>query len=105
MAHEDLELRLRRTGGLSGLAMEASLATGELAVEEGRRIRDALARVDLADLSLRPSSAPGAADMFDYRLEVRRAGRAETYHFGERQVPAELAPIIRALMDRAEPGR
>lgn len=105
MAHEDLELRLRRTGGLAGLAMVASLKTRELESEEAECISTALDEVDLARVERRPDAAPGAADMLHYQLEIRGADRAQTVRFSERQMPAELAPVVRALMRRAEPGR
>lgn len=105
MAREDLELSLRRTGGLAGLAMAASLNTQDLDPEEAERILEALDRVDLDDVQDRPGAAPGAADMFEYELQVRGPGRTQTVRFSERQMPAELAPVIRALMGRAAPRR
>jgi len=105
MAREDLELRLRRTGGLAGLPMVAALKTHELDADEAERIVEALGQVDLAHLEERPDAAPGAADMFHYRLEVNGTDHQQTVHFGERQMPAALAEVVRALMDRAEPGR
>jgi hypothetical protein len=105
MAREDLELSLRRTGGLAGLAMVASLNTQDLDPEEAERILHALDRVDLDHVQDRPGAAPGAADMFQYELQVRGPGGTQTGRFGEQQMPAELAPVIRALMRRAEPLR
>jgi hypothetical protein len=102
---EDLELSLRRTGGLAGLPMEASLNTRDLDPEEAERILGALDRVDLASVQDRPDAPPGAADMFQYQLEVRGPRRTQTVRFGERQMPAELAPVVRALMRHAKPGR
>ena len=105
MAREDLELSLRRTGGLAGLPMEASLNTRDLDPEAAQRILDALDRVDLASVQDRPDAPPGAADMFQYQLEVRGPRGTQTVRFSERQMPEELAAVIRALMRRAEPGR
>jgi hypothetical protein len=105
MAREDLELSLRRTGGLAGLAMVASLNTQDLDAEEAGRILHALDRVDLDHVQDRPGAAPGAADMFQYELQVRGPGGTRTSRFSERQMPAELAAVIRALMRRAQPGR
>lgn len=102
MAREDLELHLRRTGGLAGVAMAASLDTRNLESEEAERISDALGRVDLAHLEERPPAPSGAADTFHYQLEVRGAERTQTAHFNERQMPAELALVVRALMRFAE---
>ena len=85
--------------------MVASLKTAELESEEAERIADALDQVDLANVEARPGAAPGAADMLHYHLEIRVADSAQTVSFSERQMPAELAPVVRALMQRAEPGR
>jgi hypothetical protein len=103
MAREDLQLSLRRTGGLAGLPMMASLDTRDLEPEEAQRIFDALDHADLPRVQDRPGGAPGAADTFQYHLEIRGAGRAQTVGFTEQQMPAELAPVIRALMRHAEP--
>jgi hypothetical protein len=105
MTREDLELSLRRTGGLAGLPMVASLNTRDLDPEEAERILHALDRVDLASVQDRPDAAPGTADMFQYQLAVRGPSRTQTVRFSERQMPEELAPVISNLMRRAEPGR
>ena len=105
MAREDLELSVRRTGGFAGLAMVASLNTRDLDPEEAERILDALDRVDLDHLQDRPDAAPGAADMFQYQLDVSGPGRTQTVRFEERQMPEELASVVRALMRHAKPGR
>ena len=105
MARENIELRLRRTGGLAGLPMVARLQTRELEADEAERFADALGQVDLARLEERPDAAPGAADMFHYQLEILSADGEQTVHFGERQMPAVLAPVVQALMQRSEIGR
>ncbi len=105
MAHEYAQLSLRRTGGLAGLPMVASLDTRELDDEEAKHISSALDRVDLTRVGEGPPAPPGAADTLQYDLEVRRGESAHTVSFSERQMPPELAPVVRALMDRAEPGR
>jgi len=104
MTREDLELRLRRTGGLAGLPMVACLHTHELDADEAESIAAALGQADLAHLAERPGAAPGAADMFHYRLEILSAGGTQTVHFGERQMPAALAPVVETLMERSEIG-
>jgi hypothetical protein len=105
MARDDLQLSLRRTGGLAGLPMVASVDVRDLDPEEAEQILDALDRVDLDHVQARPGAAPGAADMFQYRLEVRRPGSTQTASFTQRQMPEELSPVIRALMRHATPGR
>jgi hypothetical protein len=104
MAREDLQLSLRRTGGLAGVPMVASVDTRDLDPEEAQRIWDALDRVDLAGVQDRPGAAPGAADMFQYQLEVRGPDRTQTVSFTERQMPPELAAVVRALMRDAQPA-
>ena len=85
--------------------MVASLDTRELDDDEAQRISAALDQVDLARVGEGSPAAPGAADMLHYDLEVRRGDRADTVSFSQRQMPPELAPVVRALMDRAEPRR
>ncbi len=105
MAGGHAELSLRRTGGLAGLPMVASLNTRDLDTDEADRISGALDQVDLAKVGEGAPDAPGAADTMHYELEVRRGDSTQTVDFGERQMPAELAPVVWALMERAEPGR
>jgi hypothetical protein len=105
MADDHAQLFLRRTGGLAGLAMVASLDTRELDAAEAQRITAALDHVDLSQVGKGPPGPPGAADMHQYDLEIRRGDRAQAVSFSQRQMPAELAPVIHALMDRAEPSR
>ncbi len=105
MSREDLELRLRRTGGLAGLPMVGRLHTHELDADEAESIAAALGQANLAHLAERPDAAPGAADMFHYQLEILSADGKQTVHCGERQMPAVLAPVVQALMQRSEIGR
>ncbi len=84
--------------------MVASLDTRELGAEEAERISGALDQVDLAHVGEGSPGAAGAADTLHYQLEVLRGDHAHSVGFSERQMPAELAPVVRALMRRAEPG-
>jgi hypothetical protein len=105
VAREHAQLSLRRTGGLAGLPMVASLDTRELEPEEAERIAGALDRVDLARVGHASPPPAGAADTFHYQLEVHRGEQTHAVHFDERQMPAELGPVVRTLMRRARPGR
>jgi hypothetical protein len=84
--------------------MEATLDTRDLAPDEAQEIMGALDSVDLDSLGTGQDWPPGAADTFHYDLEVHRDKTTRTASFSDRQVPAELAPVVRALMDRARPG-
>jgi hypothetical protein len=105
MAPEHAQLRLRRTGGLAGLPVEASLDTRDLSEAEAREILGSLDSVDLDRVEASEDWPPGAADTFEYQLEVHRGDATHTATFSDRQVPDELVPIVRALMARARPSQ
>ena len=104
MGGEHAQLSIRRTGGLAGLPVEASLDTRELSDDEAQRILASLDSVDLDDVQAAADWPPGAADTFHYRLEVKRGDATKLASFSDRQVPAELAPVVHALMARAQPS-
>jgi hypothetical protein len=84
--------------------MEATLDTRDLAPGEAREIMGALDSVDLDSLGAGEDWPPGAADTFHYDLEVHSENATRTASFSDRQVPAELTPVVRTLMDRARPS-
>jgi hypothetical protein len=104
VAGKHAQISLRRTGGLAGLPMEAKLDTRELAPEQAQAILGALGSVDLDRVGTGKDWPPGAADTFHYDLEVQGEEGAHTASFSDRQVPAELAPVVHALMERAQPA-
>jgi hypothetical protein len=104
VAGKHAQISLRRTGGLAGLPMEATLDTRELAPAEAQEILGALESVDLDRLGSGKDHPPGAADTFHYDLKVDRGEATRSASFSDRQLPPELAPVVRALMDRARPG-
>jgi hypothetical protein len=103
-AGQHAQLSLRRTGGLAGVPMRATLDTRELAPEQAREVLDALDSVDLERVGKGQGWPPGAADTFHYDLEIDRGAASGTASFSDRQLPAELAPVVRTLMDRAQPA-
>ena len=105
MAWRHAQLSLRRTGGLAGLPMEASLDTRELAPEQAQQLLGALANVDLDNVGAGSDWPPGAADTFRYELEIDHGQGARKTSFSDRQVPTKLVPVVRALMDRAQPAK
>lgn len=100
---EHARLRLRRTGGIAGIATEASLDTAELDENEARRL---LAALDAGERAAQQPAKPppGPPDAFRYELEVRRGGGTRTLTFTDVNRPAELAPVIDALAARARPA-
>jgi hypothetical protein len=105
MTGEHAQLSLRRTGGLAGLPLQATLDTRSLEQAKAREIIGALDRFGAEGQPHEaPASRPGAADTMHYELKVVRDGAARTASFSERQMPEALAPVIRVLMERAEPA-
>ena len=105
MAGEHALLSLRRTGGLAGLPLHATLDTRSLSGAEARQIIGALDRFGAEGQAREaPASPPGAADAFHYELKIDRGDAEQTESFSDRQVPEVLAPVIHALMDRAVPA-
>jgi hypothetical protein len=104
MAGEHAQISLRRTGGLVGRPLEATLDTRELAPEQAKELIGALDRVNLDRIKEGKDWSAGAADTFRYDLKVDRGKTTRSVSFSDRQLPAELTPVVRALMDRAQPG-
>src|SRR5918911_3404648 len=99
-AREHAQLRLRRTGGLAGVATEASLDTAQLEPAEAEPLLAALDAAERGGARTAPA-APGPPDAFRYELEVRRGGATRTLSFTDADRPRELAPVIDALAARA----
>jgi hypothetical protein len=97
------QLRLRRTGGIAGIATEASLDTAELEPSEAQRLLDALDAAEDARTRA-PEPPAGPPDAFRYELEVRRGGDSRTLAFTDADRPEQLAPVIDALAARARPA-
>jgi hypothetical protein len=93
-------LRLTRTGGLAGIAMEATVDTGELDPATADRI---LAAVRRADTSSR--GAPGLPDAFTYELEMDDGGGIRRVTFSDPGAPESLRPALDVLRPRMRPRR
>ena len=104
MAGEHAQLSLRRTGGLAGVPVQASLDTRDLPQDAAQQVLGSLDRVDLDNVEAAEDWPPGAADTFHYDLEVKRGDETRKASFSDRQVPEELKPVVHALMARASPA-
>lgn len=106
MPEPHARLRLRRTGGLAGIATEARLDTSALDPQQAGTLLAALDRADVPALaaSHRPTAKPPMPDAFSYELEVRRGDQVHTIAFTDVDRPRELAPVIEALAGRARPA-
>src|SRR6266705_6054915 len=94
-------LRLRRTGGLAGVATEAVIDTAQIDAGEAGEVLAALDAADLPALAGRPPPPPGAPDTFNYTLEVERGAATHRIVLGEADVPQGLRPVLSALSRRS----
>jgi Emfourin len=102
-------LRLRRTGGLAGLPVEAALDTADLDPGDAEPILAALdaAQLDAPEVAALQAASlpPGPPDAFAYELDVARGGRTRRLRFGEHDMPESLRPLVGLLRSRANPSR
>ena len=98
-------VRLTRSGGLAGLSMVTSVDLDDLPPAKARKVRAALADVDFSPAKRRrraPGPWPGAADRFQYDLEVDDGTkRSITLH--EPVSRPELLALLDVLLPLAEP--
>jgi len=88
---------------MAGLSLGTSVDVSSLAPEAAAAVSDALSQVDLDALAQRPAVEPSGADRFQYDLTVQRGDQSHSVSLHEPDVPAELRPLIRALMPLAQP--
>ncbi len=97
-------MRLTRSGGFAGLSMVASVDLDDLPRRTAEEVRAALDQVDFDAPRKRAGGrrAPGAADMFQYDLEVIDGGhRSVTAH--EPLSDPGLQALFEVLLPMAEP--
>jgi hypothetical protein len=103
-----VRLRLRRTGGLAGLPVEAAVDTADLAPGEAEPILAALdaAQLDAPDVAALQGAPPppGPPDAFGYELDVTRGADTRRLRFGELDMPESLRPLVALLRSRAKPA-
>jgi hypothetical protein len=105
-------VRLTRSGGLAGLSMVASVDLDELPAATARKLRSALAEVDFEPAPAprgtgrraapAPPAWPGAADTYQYDLEVND-GRKRSITLHDPISSAEVQTLLDVLLPLAEP--
>ncbi|MGH9266005.1 MAG: protealysin inhibitor emfourin [Acidimicrobiales bacterium] len=86
-------VRLIRSGGLAGISMVADVDLEQLPGATADEVRAALAEIDF-DAPAAPAARRGAADAYQYDLEVTDGGtRRMTAH------DPFVGPGVRALLD------
>jgi hypothetical protein len=93
-------LHLTRTGGLAGIAMEATVDTGELDPATADRVLAAV-RTDVSSRR----AAPGLPDAFTYELEIDDGSGTRRVTFSDPDAPASLQPALEVLRPRMRPRR
>ena len=86
-----MRVKIKRRGGLAGVALAAELDTAELGEDPARRVDAAIVRL----LSSRTAARMPHPDAFDYEIVV--AGRDEAIRLGENELPSDLEPLLVAL--------
>ncbi|MBM7809055.1 hypothetical protein JOD57_004892 [Geodermatophilus bullaregiensis] len=97
---ERVQVDVERTGGLGGLVTHRSADTGSLPAEEAGRLRDLVGGLDLEALGRAPAPARSVPDAFEYDVVVSIGGRSVHLHARDPDVPEQLRPLIRFVLQR-----
>ncbi len=99
----DTHIDLVRSGGMAGLSLGTSVDVSSLPPDAATAVSGALSQVDVGALARRPPAVPSGPDRFQYDLTVTKAGESQSVSLQESEVPADLRPLINALMPLAQP--
>ncbi len=99
----DTHIDLVRSGGMAGLSLGTSVDVSSLPADAAAAVSGALSRVDVGALARRSATEPTMADRFQYDLTVTTGDQSHSVSLQEAEVPAELRPLISALMPLAQP--
>jgi hypothetical protein len=100
----NVRVELRRSGGIAGITMVSALDTATADPATAAIVDSALANVDLPALAASGAAASSGADRFQYDLTVDKDGERHSLSLGESALPAELRPLVQALVAKARPG-
>ena len=95
-----IRVDIERTGGFGGLTTRGSADTDALAEDERRRLTELVDAVDVEALAAAPPSPGSVPDAFRYDVLIERDGRQVRLHAQDPQVPAQLRPLIRFVVQR-----
>jgi hypothetical protein len=98
MSMMPIHLDYRRSGGIVGIAMTASVASQDLPAEARRVATDLMTSAPAAD------DATGVPDGFNHDLTLADGTRTRTYHWQDPHVPEAVQPLLAALIERAKPS-
>ena len=89
-----MHIQVVRRGGIAGVTLRGEADTAELADAVGD------AEELLRSLPAGKPPSPGRPDRFRYEITVTDAGRSQTAHFNEYELPEGLRPVVNAVLDR-----
>jgi hypothetical protein len=104
MSPSPIRIQFRRSGGFAGISLTAATTADQLTGDHAAQVRRLLAE-DQAPPGPRPAAAvPGAADRFQYELDLDDGQRQRSLTWDETHVPDELKPLVGTLTRLARPG-
>jgi len=89
-----MHIQVVRRGGIAGVTLRGETDTAELA-GAGRDTEELLRALPSGG-----PAVPGRPDRFRYEITVTEAGRSQTAHFNEGELPEGLRPVVKAVLDR-----
>jgi hypothetical protein len=95
-----VRLRIRRLGGIAGIALEAELDTADLPAAEAASVERALGRLRGA-----APSGPPQPDAFRYEIVPLDDPAAAPLVLDQRDVPAELRVLVEEVDRSGRPRR
>jgi hypothetical protein len=87
-----MHIQVVRRGGIAGVTLRGEAETAELAGVGGDT--EELLRA----LPSGGPAAPGRPDRFRYEITVTEAGRSQTAHFNEDELPESLRLVVHAAL-------
>jgi len=97
---QSVQVEVERTGGFGGLVTRRSADTDSLPAAEARQLTDLVAALDLEALRNAPSPTRTIPDAFQYDIVISTGGAQVSLHAEDPDVPAQLRPLIRFVVQR-----
>ncbi len=91
---------VERTGGFGGLVTRRSADTDSLPEADARELAQLVAALDLEALQKAPSPTRTVPDAYQYDIVISTGGDQVTLHAQDPDVPAQLRPLIRFVVQR-----
>jgi len=93
-----MRIEYRRSGGVAGIDMSASIGSEELPAAQAQ-LADQLLSTDST-----PTAGSGAPDGFSYVLTVQDGERTRTHQWRENEVPDTVRALLATVGKHAQPA-